>query len=414
MENLTIGQRIAACRKNLGLSQEALGEKLGVSRQAISKWEADAAMPEIDKLIGLSKLYHVSVGWLLGVEESAEPKAEKAEVSEELLRKIEEIVLRYQPRKHSLSKRKKVLIAIAAVLTLLIGVSLFSRWGRLQLDVATVSAQVRNNNEQNAKIMEKLSDLEAQMEEPESSLLSSYKFEIFPMYIISKAETSDAEIRFSAVPRTWKEGDTGILSIRHSNLGTIQEECKWDGSFLTASIPLGSAYGYELCFTVRHADGTQEQQMLWDEAVEKLSKSLTVPVSIHRGSGTFTLDGPDLKLTLNGYSIYVERPAITQEYDTWDTIEFILYLHRDGKQEVIGTYDLLGPVSEGDDILRAATIETGGGTPVFILPGALEGDGLVLWLNVKMSNGMHTFTIVDQWRYSDGQFENAGGTYEYN
>ncbi len=66
---MTIGQRIADCRKKLGLSQEALGEKMGVSRQAISKWEADGALPEIDKLIALSRLFEVSVGWLLGVEE---------------------------------------------------------------------------------------------------------------------------------------------------------------------------------------------------------------------------------------------------------------------------------------------------------------------------------------------------------
>lgn len=406
MEQLTIGQRIAACRKNLGLSQEALGEQLGVSRQAISKWEADAAMPEIDKLIGLSKLYQVSVGWLLGVEESAEAKEEKDHISEEVLRKIEEIVLRYQPRKQPMPKGKKLLIAIAAVLVLLAAGTMASRWNRLQLDMVTASAQIRNNNVQNAKIMEKLSDLESQMSEPESSLLSSYKFEIFPMYIISKAETSDAEIRFSAVPRTWKEGDTGILSIRHSRLGTIQEECQWDGSFLTASTPLGSDYGYELCFTVRHADGTQEQQMLLEEAVENLRESLTVPVTVHRGSGTFALDGPDLKLTLKGYSVSVERPVIARESDTWDTIEFVLYLHRDGKQEIIGTYDLLGPVSEGDDLLQASSIEASGAAPVFILPGALEGDGLVLWVNVKMSNGMHTSTIVDQWSYCDGDFNN--------
>lgn len=413
MEHLTIGQRIAACRKNLGLSQEALGEKLGVSRQAISKWEADGAVPEIDKLIALSRLFHVSVGWLLGVEEAEAPVEEKAAVSEELLRKIEEIVLRYQPKKQPLSKTKKLLIAIAAVLVLLLGVSLFSRWERLQLDMASASAQIRFNNDQNAQIMEKLSDLEARMEEPESSLLSSYKFEIIPMYNISKAETSDADIKFSAVPRTWKEGDTGILSIRHSTLGTIQEECNWDGSFLSASTPLGSAYGYELCFTVRHADGTQEQQMLHDRAVENLRGSLSVPVTIRQGSGTFALEGPDLKLTLKDYSVSVERPAIAREYDTWDTLELVLYLHRNGEREIIGTFDLLGPVSEGDDILRAVTIETSG-TPEFILPGALEGDGLVLEANVKMSNGMHATAILDQWSYSGGVFENTSGAHEHS
>ena len=46
---MTIGQRIAQKRKELGLSQEALGSKLGVSRQSIYKWEADSALPEVDK-----------------------------------------------------------------------------------------------------------------------------------------------------------------------------------------------------------------------------------------------------------------------------------------------------------------------------------------------------------------------------
>ena len=63
---MTIGQRIAYKRKELALSQEALGETLGVSRQSIYKWESDTALPEIDKLISLSRLFGVSVGWLLG------------------------------------------------------------------------------------------------------------------------------------------------------------------------------------------------------------------------------------------------------------------------------------------------------------------------------------------------------------
>ena len=44
---MTIGQRIAQKRKEQGLSQEALGDRLGLSRQAIYKWESDAAPPEI-------------------------------------------------------------------------------------------------------------------------------------------------------------------------------------------------------------------------------------------------------------------------------------------------------------------------------------------------------------------------------
>ena len=72
---MSVGQRIAQKRKELGMSQEVLGEQLGVSRQSISKWEGDAAMPEIEKLIAMSRLFSVSVGWLLGVEETQEQDA---------------------------------------------------------------------------------------------------------------------------------------------------------------------------------------------------------------------------------------------------------------------------------------------------------------------------------------------------
>ena len=72
---MTLGQRIQAHRTRLGLSQEGLGDKLGVSRQAVSKWEADGAVPDTDKLIALSKLFGITLNELLQVEEP--PAAKK-------------------------------------------------------------------------------------------------------------------------------------------------------------------------------------------------------------------------------------------------------------------------------------------------------------------------------------------------
>ena len=65
---MTLGQRIQEHRLRLELSQEALGERLGVSRQAVSKWEADGAVPDTDKLIALSKLFGLTLNELLQVE----------------------------------------------------------------------------------------------------------------------------------------------------------------------------------------------------------------------------------------------------------------------------------------------------------------------------------------------------------
>ena len=66
--------KIWVCRKKAGLSQEALAEKIGVSRQAISKWESDAAYPETEKLIRLGKLYNCSMDYLLLDEVTDQPK----------------------------------------------------------------------------------------------------------------------------------------------------------------------------------------------------------------------------------------------------------------------------------------------------------------------------------------------------
>ena len=91
---MTTGQKIAARRKELELSQEALGDKLGVSRQTVYKWENDISLPDIDKLVALSRLFQVPVGWLLGVEEEPEPQS--VDFSPEQLKLLEEILGRYQ------------------------------------------------------------------------------------------------------------------------------------------------------------------------------------------------------------------------------------------------------------------------------------------------------------------------------
>lgn len=62
---MTIGQKITLLRTAADISQEQLSETLGVSRQSISKWETDQALPQIDKVIQLAELFNVSTDELL-------------------------------------------------------------------------------------------------------------------------------------------------------------------------------------------------------------------------------------------------------------------------------------------------------------------------------------------------------------
>ena len=66
---MNLHEKILYLRKNAGLSQEALAERLGVSRQAVSKWETGDATPELSKLAALAKEFNVTTDWLLSEDE---------------------------------------------------------------------------------------------------------------------------------------------------------------------------------------------------------------------------------------------------------------------------------------------------------------------------------------------------------
>lgn len=75
--NIEIANRLVQLRKSNNLSQEALAEKLGISRQAVSKWERAEASPDTDNLILLARLYGVSLDELLSTEDEIPmPEAE--------------------------------------------------------------------------------------------------------------------------------------------------------------------------------------------------------------------------------------------------------------------------------------------------------------------------------------------------
>ena len=85
-ESMTLGERLIQLRAKAGLSQDTLAEQLGVSRQSVSKWENDASVPDLEKLVKLSGVFGVSLDELVKGEgpDSAAPVVKVGVTAEEL------------------------------------------------------------------------------------------------------------------------------------------------------------------------------------------------------------------------------------------------------------------------------------------------------------------------------------------
>lgn len=316
MDKLTTGQRIARERKKQDLSQMGLAARLDVSRQAISKWESDAAIPEIDKLIALSRLFGVSVGWLLGVEE--QPAAAESTISESQFQKIEELVKKYQtPPKPHLTVFH-YLFAIGA--SLLIFLLLYGTTTRLEKHILMYQANI-------ARLDQRLTALEGASQNsgiPSSTpgqLLAGYSFDLYPL---TKTKTNHrVKVSFSAVPNVWSKEDTGYLCVSGGDEGAepFRIKCNWDGGHLTAETVLDVANGYELCFAVEHPGGSQEQQILEDQRIRYLGNECTLPIRIIHGSYTYQ----EGALILKDFEINFNLPSIYQDPTLIPNVVFCEY-----------------------------------------------------------------------------------------
>ena len=74
---MTLADRIQQLRKQKGISQEELADRVGVSRQAVSKWESEQSVPDMDKIILLSDYFEVTTDYLLRGIEPVPPAEEK-------------------------------------------------------------------------------------------------------------------------------------------------------------------------------------------------------------------------------------------------------------------------------------------------------------------------------------------------
>lgn len=276
---MTIGQRIAQKRKELGLSQEALGEELGVSRQSIYKWESDSALPEIDKFIALSRLFGVSVGWLLGQEDTEPPKNTAAdpegsgELSEAQLKMVEEIVDRYLAAQPQSKMRRRWPMVLAVLAIFLAGVNLFSRLDRLNNQYNNLQSSVSNVTHSVNSQINGISNRVEELLKAQNHLTAEYST------VLTACDYARNTATFSlrAVPKTYTQGMTAVfLADSGDGPAEFPAQAAPGGAFTgEATVPLTDTISLSVVFTA--ADATRstqlldEYQYLYSESVPDLS-----------------------------------------------------------------------------------------------------------------------------------------------
>ena len=381
MEDLTIGQRIALKRKELGLSQIELGERMGVSRQSVSKWEADAAIPEIDKLIALSKLYSVSVGWLLGVENDTEPEA-AAET--EFTDREWELIDRLTQPAPQLPKWLVPLTAGAAAVSLcaaiLAGTALF---------------RVNSRREDLANLSQAIAGLSAGAEflVENTTVLERYQFQVAPDQLPDRCT-----FHFLGYPPAYPEGSTAELLIFADGEEISREECVWNGTSYEADFTLDVRNGYRAIFCVTGKSGVVRSTAVHDPALSHTRDAAAF------GDISVTYDSFALRdgaVVLSGMEFDIDVPELYRDMDSlWQQCDLVILI--DGQEA--GRTDILNRSKysklvnfSGDDVSFYTQSQS-------ISVGRISDHSQVeLLLEGSFTTGLSIHIPIQSWTVLDGR-----------
>ena len=282
-EQQTLGRRIQEARKAAGLSQESLGERLGVSRQAVSKWEADAAVPELENLIAMSRIFGVTIGALLGVEpEAAEDRSEgdapeapgegvegaapAGELTDRELAAVEAIVRKYLEavRRPRWSRRKKIAVsagicgaALAAALALGSGFSaLGSRLDQVQGQVYGIESSVGSQIGALAGQIRDILDEDSNLFAVSQAQVTDYDL---------TAETVTLQV--SAQAKSWQDNTTALFTALLSDGRQFSAEASGKNGTFTAqnwTLPMDQEILLSASLTTDGVTAADQLETLYD------------------------------------------------------------------------------------------------------------------------------------------------------
>ena len=254
---MTLGQRIQELRKQKNLSQEQLGEAMGVSRQAISKWEGDLTIPELDKLIALSKFFGLTVGELLGVEQPApaeEPSAPPAPDWEPVVERYLSAAAESERKSRRWLTVGMAGVAVAALVLAFALVRANERVDSLRVRVSDLQNQVSNLNSsiahQYSYFNEQLTAMKNQ-----ASLVEDYS------HALLGVENGKCRLEVTVIPKAYEEGMTAKLTLEGAE-GPVTVEGEWNGRGFRFESLVISAGELPLMYSQTSAAGVQQSERL--------------------------------------------------------------------------------------------------------------------------------------------------------
>lgn len=252
---MTLGKNIQAARKNKGLSQEALAEQVGVSRQALGKWEKDTALPSLDNLQALAAVLEVRVDELLGGE-AEENGAPAPTLTLDALRAL------LEARDAEKQRRTRLWGGVALVVAALLFCGILGVAWQYSRQVQTLKENYAQAQQQFSATQQELSaqieELQAAIRQGEATVLD-WSWQPIDR-VIHDLDGSWVPVSVSVTPRTTTEGMTSQLVVVHQG-------GRYDGTteLMAMSLGVDGVYRVErgLIFTVGE---TVDLSVQWQSA----------------------------------------------------------------------------------------------------------------------------------------------------
>lgn len=419
----TLGGRIQTGRKAAGLSQEALGERLGVSRQAVSKWEADAAVPELENLIAMSRIFGVTIGALLGVEPpagsaaapgkgrpedgapdavaEAVPTTPTHELTDRELAAAEAIAEKYLAVQSRRSRRWKIAAGAAGIVLVLGGLlGGILLWSQLQSTRRELEATQYAVEQKIQSTAGKFSDI---LDEKDT---------IFHDFVIQVTDYDLSEetlkLQISAQAKTWDEGTTGAFTAVLSDGRQFRAEAlQQAGTFSVQDweLPMDGEISLSAALTTA---GTSVSRPLAALSNACRPEDFRLDVSgswgdvSHSGLDPLYVDLKELRFTIHGSpNSWIDWPA-TFAAPTPIGLDLCFYRNDSAVPElVLPLSDALSQWQETHQVERNNPVVD---RASFDLS---PGDTLVSTLRIQDDHGDTLWYVLDAFRNQNGMFSDC-------